>query len=161
MLLIYNNTFVHRYKSQQSKRKYSSNNFVDEKKKRENEESEKIKKEKKLKTIYFRDKNIIINGLYLISNNYSYKIDTIESTRIKKIKSEQSKIYAPILILIGILTFSFIIGILILSAGISGLFHKEYVLIINYNGNDILLKTGKKKIIERISLRLNEAMKNS
>ena len=32
---LYNNTFVHRYKSQQSKSKYSSNNFVDEKKKRE------------------------------------------------------------------------------------------------------------------------------
>lgn len=153
----------HSYQSKNSNNSYDSKNDEFYKRQKEKEKLEKEQKEKiekKRKTLYFADKNITINGLTLFANNLLYKIDEIDYTIIKKEKSQQSKVYAPILIVVGILTFALIIGVFFLIAGIAGLFHKEYILIIHYKENHIPIIAGKKKYIEKIVLKLNCALKN-
>ena len=141
--------------------KTNSDDFY--KKQREKEELERLKREKiekRRKTLYYADDKISINGLNLFVNNFSYKIDDIDYVLVKKNISSDSKLYAPILILLGVFTLTFIIGIFFLAAGIAGLFHKEYVLLIHHKENDIPVFKGKKKDVEKISMNLNFAIKN-
>lgn len=158
----YDSTFN---KSDFSGKQYRQQENTDEfnKRQKEKEELEKEKKEKvekKRKTLYYADKNITINGINLFVNNLSYKIDDIDYVIIKKDKSQQSKVYAPIFIVIGILSFAFFIGVFFLVAGVAGLFHKEYTLIIYHKENHIPIFAEKKKYIEKIALNLNLALKN-
>lgn len=138
--------------SYQSNSSYKESNDAYRKRQKEKEELEKIRKEKiekKRKTLYYADDKITINGLNLFVNNFSYKVADIDYILIKKAVSTNSKVYAPILILIGVLTFTFIIGIFFLSAGIAGLFHKEHILIINYKENHIPIIKGNKNILKK------------
>ncbi|MDO6676622.1 DnaJ domain-containing protein [Tenacibaculum sp. 1B UA] len=157
----FNSNFNQRkYNYNQSRNSYSKSHNNNHK--AQKEELEKIKKEKikkKRKTLYYVDDKITINGGNLFVNNFSYKIADIDYILIKKATSTNSKTYAPILILLGIFTLTFIIGIFFLSAGIAGLFHKEYILIIYYKENHIPIIKGKKKYIEKIEMSLNSALK--
>jgi len=159
----YNKSDFYKKQSYQSKNTYDRNDDEFYKRQKEKEKLEKELKEKlekKLKTLYYADKNITINGLNLFANNLSYKIDEIDYTIVKKEKSHQSNVYAPILIVIGILTFALIVGIFFLIAGIAGLFHKEYVLIIHHKENHTPIIAGNRKYIEKIALKLNIALQN-
>ena len=158
----FNSNFYQKKHTYQSYGTYKESDDTYRKKQKEKDELEKIRKEKiekKRKTLYYADDKITINGLNLFLNNSSYKVADIDYVLIKKAISTDSKVYAPILILIGVLTLTFIIGIFILAAGIAGLFHKEHILIIYYKENHIPIIKGKKRYIEKIARNLNLALK--
>jgi curved DNA-binding protein CbpA len=156
------------YNSSSSSDQYNSENFrqqraENEKKKKEQEKKQKEEnelKESQRKNIYYVDDKITINGISIFINNRTYKISDVDLALVKKSDSSDYKSYAIILIILGVLTFTFIIGVFFLASGIAGLFYKDYVLILYCKENDIPIIKGKKKYLNNIATKINLAIKN-
>lgn len=130
----------------------------EEAKKKKKEEDE--LKERQRKNIYYTDDKITINGLSIFINNKTCGINEIDFALVKKSDSADYKSYAIILIIIGVLTFTFFIGIFFLASGIAGLFYKDYVLLLYCKENDIPIIKGKKKYLNNIAVKINLAVQN-
>jgi curved DNA-binding protein CbpA len=121
---------------------------------KEMKEAEEIKRKK----IYYTSKDLILNGLYLFHNKISYKLSDYDKSTIRKNDETQFGCFGIILIIIGILTITFFIGILFLFVGIALLFYKEYfIILINKKGETLLLK-GTKSKMKKISNIINKAI---
>lgn len=124
-------------------------NFFDEKKK-----AEEIKRKK----IYYTNKELILNGLYVFHNGVSYKLSDYDKSIIRKNDEAENGCVGIIMILIGIATLTFYVGILFLFIGVGLLFYKEhFVILIDKKGETLLIK-GKKSKMRKISNLINRAI---
>ncbi len=148
------------------KRKYEQyrqeENNRNEKIKRENEEKQKAEtqanREKKSK-IFYTSKNLTINGIYINLKGESFLLENYDSSTIRKDDNSDFVFIGVVLIIIGILTIAFFIGVFLIIWGISGLFYKEYYVVLTNEYGDTPLIKGRKRKMKRISNRINKAMK--
>lgn len=152
--------------SNSSKENYSSYSNTNENSSTESQMNEMAKKLKKIKEaeeikrkkIYYTSKDLILNGLYLFHNKISYKLSDYDKSTIRKNDETQFGCFGVILIIIGILTITFLIGILFIFLGIGLLVYKEYfIILINKKGETLLIK-GTKSKMKKISKIINKAI---
>lgn len=121
---------------------------------KEMKEAEDVKRKK----IYYTSKDLILNGLYIFHNKISYKLSDYDKSTIRKNDDSQYGCFGIFMILIGLLTFTFFIGVLFIFIGISLLFYKEYfIILINKKGETLLIKGAKSKM-RKISNLINKAI---
>jgi len=124
---------------------------------REKEEKEQAKR----KIIYYTSKDLILNGLYVYHNKKSYKLVDYDRADIRKNDDSQYGCIGIFMILIGILTVAFFIGIPLILLGIGLLFYKDYfVILISKKGETLLIK-GTKSKTKKISKLIDKAIVNS
>jgi curved DNA-binding protein CbpA len=152
--------------SSSSKKNYSNYSNTSEKSSTESQMDEMARKLKEMKKaeeikrkkIYYTSKDLILNGLYLFHNKISYKLSDYDKSTIRKNDETQFGCFGVILIIIGILTITFFVGILFLFVGIALLFYREYfIILINKKGETLLLK-GTKSKMKKISNIINKAI---
>ena len=154
--------------SSQNYRQYYSKSEEDLKREREQKEkaeqirNEKIKQEKerikeRKSKVFYTSKDLIVNGMYIYKDNKSYLLDDYDTVTLRKDDNSNFIFLSILLIIVGILTFAFFIGILLLSAGIAGLFYKEYFVVLVNEKGDLSLIKGNKQKMKRILKRINQA----
>ncbi|MBV5312083.1 MAG: DnaJ domain-containing protein [Prolixibacteraceae bacterium] len=127
-----------------------------EKEREESDRSEKIKARRN--QIFYTSKNISVNGMYIYTDGKSYLLDKYDLATLKKDDNSMSVFAGIVLIIIGILTIPLIFGVFLLVMGISGLFYKEYfIVLVNEHGETLLIK-GKKQRIKLIVNQINKAI---
>jgi DnaJ-domain-containing protein 1 len=107
--------------------------------------------------IYYTSNDISVNGLYIYKDGKSYLLDNYDSVVLRKDDSSNFILTGIVLIIVGILTFGFFIGALLIVWGIYLLFYKEYfIVLVNEYGDMPLIKGGKQKM-KRIANKINKA----
>ncbi len=128
----------------------------------ERKEKEKKQKEKnKRKKIFYTSKDLVLNGLYVNCGGRSYELTDFDNSTIRKDDNSSFVFIGIVMIIIGIITITFFIGIFLLLFGIYGLFYREYfVVLIGKQGDTPLIK-GRKSKMRKISKLINRAIKEN
>jgi hypothetical protein len=135
---------------------YSENGIYEDLVKRHQEEEQKEKT--KRGKVYYTSKNLLLNGLYINCKGENYNLSDYDSATIRRDDNSNFITLGIILIIVGILTITFFVGILFLVYGILALFYKEYfIVLINKTGDAPLIK-GRKSKMKKIVHLINEAM---
>jgi len=108
--------------------------------------------------VYYTSSIISINGLYIDCKNKRYILTDYESAVIRKDEGISMLFISILLILLGLITLVFVIGILFIALGIYGLFYKEYILFLRGNKDDVWLLNGKKPKMEKLCNFINQAI---
>lgn len=145
--------------SQNQYKKNSVNDYINQllKERKETEQKENIKRKK----VFYTSKNLIINGLYINSEGKSFLLTDYDYSTIRKDDNSNFIFIGIIMIIIGVITLPFIIGIFILSFGLFGLFYREYFIVLIGKRGDTALIKGRKSKMRRISKLINRAMKEN
>lgn len=113
-------------------------------------------KERKSKVFYTSNK-LIVNGMYIYKDGKSFLLDDFDIVTLRKDDNSNFVFIGIVLIIIGILTIAFFIGILLLAWGIYGLFYREYFVVLVNEKEDVPLIKGRKQQMKRIMNRINKA----
>jgi hypothetical protein len=91
----------------------------------------------------------------------SYELIDYDKSAIRKDDNSSFVFIGVIMIIIGILTITFFIGIFFLLFGIYGLFYREYFVVLIGKYGDIPLIKGRKSKMRKISKLINRAIEEN
>jgi len=124
------------------------------KKHQEEERQETFKRQR----VYYTSKNLLLNGLYINCKGMNYNLVDYDGATIRKDDNSNFVTFGIILIIVGIITVTFFIGILLLVYGIFSLFYKEYYIVLISKTGDTPLIKGRKKKMKKITALINKAI---
>jgi len=125
----------------------------------EKKDKEKKQKERnKRRKVFYTSKDLVLNGLYVNCGGRSYELNDFDKSTIRKDDNSNFVLIGIVMIVIGIITISFFIGIFLLLLGIYGLFYREYFVVLIGKQGDIPLIKGRKAKMRKISKLINKAI---
>jgi len=145
-----------KYAYQRSYANQTVNDVINNLNKESNEKS--AQERTKRRKVYYTSKDLVLNGLYINCSGQSYELGDYDFSTIRKDDSSSYVSIGIVLIILGVITFTFVIGTFFLIFGVLALFHKEYfVVLIGKKGDVSLVKGGKAKM-RKISKLINQAI---
>ncbi len=128
----------------------------------ERQDKEKKQEERnKRKKVFYTSKDLVLNGLYVNCGGHSYELTDFDKSAIRKDDNTNYIFIGVIMIIIGIITISFFIGIFFLLFGIYALFYREYFVVLIGKQGDIPLIKGRKAKMRKISRLINKAIEEN
>jgi DnaJ-domain-containing protein 1 len=134
---------------------------VRQERERQERETRKRKHDEKIKErkskVFYTSKNLIVNGMYIYKDGKSFLLDDFDIVTLRKDDNSNFVFIGIFLIIIGVLTIAFFIGILFLAWGIYGLFYREYFVVLVNEKEDVPLVKGRKQKMKKIIKQISKA----
>lgn len=136
-----------------------------EQRERDRQERERLEKEKsqneerKRKKVYYSSKDLILNGEHVDFNRKIHYLMFYDTAIIRKLDNSNFVLIGIVLIILGILTITFFIGILFLTWGVCAFFIREYNVVLIGRGGEVPLIKGSKVKMKKLAQTINIAIR--